>query len=62
MKKTLQLVAILFCSFAGIQNGIAQNSVSVNGADLWTGYANVFLTDGTTFQFGSGWGYQKHLT
>ena len=56
MKKTLQLVAILFCSFAGIQNGIAQNSVSVNGADLWTGYANVFLTDGTTFQFGSGWG------
>jgi hypothetical protein len=56
MKKTLQLVTILFCSFAGIQNGIAQNSVSVNGADLWTGYANVFLTDGTTFQFGSGWG------
>ncbi|MCX6184400.1 MAG: T9SS type A sorting domain-containing protein [Flavobacterium sp.] len=56
MKKTLQLVAILFCSFAGIQNGISQNSVSVNGADLWTGYANVFLTDGTTFQFGSGWG------
>ncbi len=56
MKKTLQLVAIFFCSFVGIQNGIAQNSVSVNGADLWTGYANVFLTDGTTFQFGSGWG------
>lgn len=56
MKKTLQLVAVLFCSFVGIQNGIAQNSVSVNGADLWTGYANVFLTDGTTFQFGSGWG------
>ncbi|MFZ4435201.1 MAG: T9SS type A sorting domain-containing protein [Flavobacterium psychrophilum] len=56
MKKTLQLVAIFFCSFVGIQNGIAQNSVSVNGADLWTGYANVFLTDGNTFQFGSGWG------
>jgi hypothetical protein len=56
MKKTLQLVAVLFCSFMGIQNGIAQNSVSVNAADLWTGYANVFLTDGTTYQFGSGWG------
>jgi hypothetical protein len=56
MKKTLQLVAVLFCTLVGIQNGIAQNTVSVNGSDLWTGYANVFLTDGTTYQFGSGWG------
>ena len=47
---------VLFCTFAGIQNATAQNTVSVNGADLWTGYANVFLLDGTSYEFGSLWG------
>lgn len=56
MKKTLQLVAVLFFALLGTQNGIAQNSVSVNGGATWLGYANVFLTDGSTFQFGSAWG------
>jgi len=56
MKKTLQLVAVLFFALLGTQNGIAQNSVSVNGGAAWLGYANVFLTDGSTFQFGSAWG------
>ena len=56
MKKTLQLVAVLFFALLGTQNGIAQNSVSVNGGAAWLGYANVFLTDGTTYQFGSAWG------
>jgi len=56
MKKTLQFMIVLFCTFAGIQNATAQNTVSVNGADLWTGYANVFLLDGTSYEFGSLWG------
>ena len=56
MKKTLQFIIVLFCTFAGIQNATAQNTVSVNGADLWTGYANVFLLDGTSYEFGSLWG------
>lgn len=47
---------VLFCTFAGIKNATAQNTVSVNGADLWTGYANVFLLDGTSYEFGSLWG------
>ena len=55
MKKTLQLVAVLFFALVGTQNGIAQNSVSINGGAAWLGYANVFLTDGSTFQFGSQW-------
>ena len=35
--------------------GFSQNNVTVSGTAAWTGYANVFALDGTTYQFGSGW-------
>lgn len=35
--------------------GFSQNNVGVIGTAAWTGYANVFALDGTTFMFGGPW-------
>ena len=41
--------------FIFLINPIAQNTVSVNASENWTGYVNVFDLAGN-YQFGSGWG------
>lgn len=56
MKKTLQILLTTLCIFTVSQFSTAQTTVTVNGSSTWVGYANVFQTNGTTFEFGSGWG------
>lgn len=55
MKKTLPLVIALLISVFNHTSIQSQNTVTVSGSSNWVGYANVFQTDGTTYEFGSAW-------
>lgn len=55
MKKTLPLVIALLLSVFNHTSIQSQNTVTVSGSSNWIGYANVFQTNGTTYEFGSAW-------
>lgn len=56
MKKTLQLMMVIGAMFTISHQTTAQNTVTINGAATWNGYANVYQTNGTSWIFGQGWG------
>ena len=50
MKKITLLLSLMIGSL-----GFSQNTVGISGTAAWTGYANVFALDGSTFMFGGTW-------
>ena len=56
MKKITFIALVVFSLIGNTFNAISQNTVTVSGSSAWVGYANVFGLDGTSYEFGSGWG------
>ena len=56
MKKITFIALVVFSLIGNAFNAISQNTVTVSGSSAWIGYANVFGLDGTSYEFGSGWG------
>lgn len=56
MKKITFIALVVFSLIGNTFNAISQNTVTVSGSSAWIGYANVFGLDGTSYEFGSGWG------
>ena len=56
MKKITFIALVVFSLIGNAFNAISQNTVTVSGSSAWVGYANVFGLDGTSYEFGSGWG------